>query len=226
MPLCAICHLEHPKCSAHSKRTGGPCGAQPMAGQRVCKNHGGKAPAALAKAEQRIAVAEATDALHKMGVPVPVDPGDAVLALVAEAHGNVIFLRSRVQELDQLKGGPHILAALGGGGRDGRDIALRGAPKIADRTDPGNWKAAPHVLVTMYESWCDRLAQYSALALKAGVEERRLRIQESELERVYGAVLTSLNAAGLTPEQQEAFRVSLANELRRLASAGLPQRTR
>lgn len=200
-----------------------------MTGQQVCKNHGGKAPQALAKAEHRVAVAEATRALEQLGVPVPIDPGDAVLALVAEAHGNVIFLRSRVQQLDQLQGGPQgddILAALGGGGKDGRDIALRGGPKIADRTDPANWKAAPHVLVTMYETWCDRLAQYSALALKAGVEERRLRIQEAELERVYGAVITSLNAAGLTPEQQEAFRVALANELRRLSSAGLPQRTR
>ena len=45
------------KCHAHS-RNGAPCGHYAMHGQRVCHMHGGKTPAALAKAEERLRALE------------------------------------------------------------------------------------------------------------------------------------------------------------------------
>ncbi len=49
----------HPRrCTAHSTRTKQLCGRWAMKGQRVCMKHGGKAPAALAKAEEAVQLAE------------------------------------------------------------------------------------------------------------------------------------------------------------------------
>lgn len=42
------------KCHAHSKRTGEPCNNWSMAGQQVCRMHGGSAKAAKRKAAARI----------------------------------------------------------------------------------------------------------------------------------------------------------------------------
>ena len=45
------------RCIAHSSRTGLPCKKWPMKGQNVCRNHGGAAPAARRRAQERIALA-------------------------------------------------------------------------------------------------------------------------------------------------------------------------
>ena len=45
-------------CRAHSKRSGKLCERWAMRGQGVCAMHGGKAPAALAKAAEAIELAE------------------------------------------------------------------------------------------------------------------------------------------------------------------------
>jgi len=46
------------KCSARSKRSGKPCERWSMVGQTTCMMHGGKAPAALAKAQEAVELAE------------------------------------------------------------------------------------------------------------------------------------------------------------------------
>ena len=46
------------KCTAHSTRTKELCNRWAMRGQTVCMMHGGKAPAALAKAERMVELAE------------------------------------------------------------------------------------------------------------------------------------------------------------------------
>lgn len=49
----------NPKCRAHSKRTGQPCGRHAMPGTAVCHMHGGKAPQVQAKAQIRLTLAQA-----------------------------------------------------------------------------------------------------------------------------------------------------------------------
>lgn len=210
------CGLPHPRCSAHSKRTGRPCGAVPKTGQTVCRTHGGKSPQALAKAEERQIEAAATRALASMGVAVPTDPGQALLDLVAEAAGNVAFLRHQVQQLEQ-RASPTVVRT----DEDGYSVETGGqtlAGPTGSTAKP--FEAAPHVLVGMYESWCDRLAKYSEMALRAGVEERRVRLVEADAARMFTAIAAALNAAGLNPAQQEAFRVNLAAQLRPSGGAG------
>lgn len=145
----------------------------------------------LAAANKRAAELEVRAELQKMGVPVEVDPGEALLAMVYEAAGNVAYLRHRVQQLEQ--------------------------DQLYARIKPDENKAEPHVLVRMYDAERDRLTNCSALAVRNGIEERRVRMAEATGGRLFDAVSAALNAAGLTPEQQEAFRRALAAELRRSA---------
>lgn len=42
-PPCPTCGRTHTRCAAHSKQTGGPCGARPVPGGTVCPHHGGAA---------------------------------------------------------------------------------------------------------------------------------------------------------------------------------------
>lgn len=171
-----------------------------MAGQRVCHLHGGKSPQAVAAAERRLEVANVgAELVERMGVSVETDPGDALLALVHQAQGCVAYLRARVAQLEEVHSPAGAHEAEGGGFR-------------------GWHEAKPHILVAMYGDWSDRLAHYAALALKAGVDERRVRLAEADAERLMTAVVAALGSAGLSPAQEGAFRASLATELRRLAA--------
>lgn len=88
-------------CGARTKRSGEPCrhGAgmrtdHPGAGR--CWLHGGRTPSGKAHADREAAQQQLT----KLGIPIQVDPIQALLQEVCEAAGNVAFLRQQVQELD------------------------------------------------------------------------------------------------------------------------------
>jgi hypothetical protein len=72
-----------------------------MAGQAVCRMHGGAAGRARAAAARRTARAEAVAQLRGLGRPVAVEPAEAMVAMVHEAAGNVAFLRAQVQHLGE-----------------------------------------------------------------------------------------------------------------------------
>lgn len=76
-----------------------------------------------------------------------------------------------------------------------------------------------HPLTALYGEWLDRYARIQKLALDAGIDERRTQVAEADIARLFDAVTTALDAAGLTPEQEASFRVSLAGELRSIGSA-------
>lgn len=61
---CAKCGVIHEYCSAHSRRTGLPCGRSAMRGGTVCMGHGAKSPQATA-ARSRVLAHDR--ALHEVG---------------------------------------------------------------------------------------------------------------------------------------------------------------
>jgi hypothetical protein len=195
---CERCGQEHPRCSGHKKhvRPYQPCMCWPPKGQPNCLAHGGKAGQVQRAAKRRLALGQAVAELDRLGIPVEVDPSEAMLQMVHEAAGNVAFLRMRVQELEQ---GGRLT-----GNHDADDVvsAIGGEenprPSIAGRVDPKNWKAERHILVSMYDEERERLVRWAKACRDAGVEEHRVALAEKQgamLAEVLRDFLASLSGA-------------------------------
>lgn len=169
---CDKCGVEHltthgwRACTAHSKQKKQGCGNPPADHQEVCKDHGATTKQAKRGAERRRAVSEAREELTRLGVPLGVNEGEAMVAMVQEAAGNVAVYRHLVQQLE-LDVGP-----------DG----------IASHTSPEDYKTAPHPFVVAYDAERDKLVKWAKLCLDAGVAERRVRIAEQQAEQLAGVV--------------------------------------
>jgi hypothetical protein len=186
------------QCHAVSKRSGKQCRRMAMAGTTVCAMHGGMAPQVKAAAARRLALGEAMGELHRMGVPIDVEPADAMLDMVREAAGNVAFLRRRIQDLDQLLGGPEgnaIIAVLAGAKGEDRLEIPAGPPAIAGRVDPRNFRAERHVLVAMYDDERERLVRWAKACRDAGVDERRVQLAEDQGRQLAAVLRGTLEAA-------------------------------
>lgn len=123
----------------------------------------------------------------RLGLPIEIDPAIALINAVWEAEGNLAFYRAQVQQLQSLTD-----TEFGPGGAS---------------------KEVANVLVVLYheaERWRARVA---ADALKAGVEERRVRMAEADAARILGAQVAALIAIGVGDRLEE-FRVAFVDALR------------
>lgn len=122
-----------------------------------------------------------------LGVPVEVDQGEALLKLVYEANGNLAYWRSRVKRLSEL-------AVVG-----------------------PNGDAKPDFVVAMYDLERDRLANLASVALRAGVEERQIRMAELAMVTSLGVLMDAIDATltelGIVGEPAEEFRHRLSAEI-------------
>lgn len=197
------CGHEHDprRCTGHVDEPNGtvrPCKQFPIRGGAVCRDHGGAAGHVRAAAARRLALGEAMGELERLGVPIDVEPADAMLEMVREAAGNVAFLRRRIQELDQLLGGPEgneIIAVLGGAAKDAGPLEIpAGPPAIAARVDPRNFRAERHVLVAMYDDERERLVRWAKACRDAGVDERRVQLAEDQGRQLAAVLRGTLEA--------------------------------
>lgn len=200
---CPKCGQPHAKCTAH-KRNGQPCGQPPMQDQDVCKMHGGKAPQALAAATTRHAEREAEKAVATFGLRVDITPADALLELVQCTAGHVAWLRERVQELapEALVWGPALEREKTGGEDWG-----------STRED----KAGVNTWLVLYHQQCRLLLDASTAALKAGIDERRIKIAEQTGELLAQVIRNVLSDLTLTPDQQALVSVVVPRHLRAVA---------
>lgn len=175
-------HVRHPIRRA--------CTNPPMTGQNVCNYHGGAARQNRAAGQRRVAKVKVVAQLARMGIPVETTPEDALLGQVAEAAGNVEFLREQVQGLDALHGPNHL----------GDQMA--------------------HVVVQLYGEWADRLTRFAKMAIDAGIAERQVRIAERQGALLADFVRTLLDSPELelSLTQRERGRVVAAKQLRLLSS--------
>jgi hypothetical protein len=225
-PVCGIPHIAadggsigFPSCHGHRKNpeTGArdlPCRRRPQGNEdgKQCRFHSGKTKAALGATARRkearltwerenAAMLAIREEMRVLGVAIDGNPSEFMYEQVREAGGNVAYLRKLVQQLtsDVDDQGDHGVII------DEEGVA-RIEPSwigagIATRVEPGNWKAAPHVIVGMYNDERDRLMRYCKMARDAGVEEARLQweIRQGEwLVRTMDGVLDKLE---LTDDQ-------------------------
>lgn len=202
LDTCPRCGQPHPRCHAHN-RQGRPCMRSPAAYQHVCNRHGAKSPQALAEAERRRQEAAATHAMTTLGRPINTTPTEALLEEVRWTAGHVAWLRERVQDLEQ------------------GDLVW-GTTKTKDGGDDQGTtqEAKPSVWYVLYSRERQHLVTVCAAALKAGIEERRVRLAEQQGALVAEVIRRILAALNLTPEQLELVPTVVPRELRAIEAAG------
>lgn len=197
--------MEGRQCTATAKQTGVRCKRRPIPGGAVCKIHGGGIPAVKAAAQRRRQQELAQQELAALGEPEAIDPAQALLKLISWKYGEVKWLRAKVQDLpaEDLTWGRSQTDF--GVGRDGP-------------VDTETQKAAPNVWWTLLRAAEDQLADYSTRALKAGLEERRVRLAEQQGDMVHQVMMAIFNRLELSPLQWELVQIAAPEELRRLTS--------
>lgn len=203
MEECQKCHQVHsnpsggPSCKAHNSRTLKPCKAYPVPGGTVCVRHGGKTQATGAAVTRFRNEQVAEHAANMLGiVDYDITPTEALLQEVRESAANVAFLRARVQEVV-----------------GEQDLDDPNHPLIWGQTEekstnasqfPGTdetFHTGAHVWFQMYQSERERMVRAATAALRAGVEERRVRLAELGADVIVGRIRQILNALNLSPEQ-------------------------
>ena len=147
---------------------------QNVAGERTdhlgigrCYRHGGATESHNKSAQLELARREC----DKLGIEVEIDPAEALIRAVWRAQGNLMFYEAQVALLDDV---------------------------ITSETGPGGaFKRTPHPMVVLYHEAEKWVANVAASALRAGVEERRLRMAERDSAQIIQAQVAALTALGL-----------------------------
>lgn len=200
------------QCAAKAKGTGEQCRRAPIAGGTVCRVHGGASSrvqaAAARRVEEEAAAAELAKAMATLGHPAGnVDPAEALLDEIRWTHAHVQWLRSKVQGLssDDLVWG-----------RTQTDAGIGPQGPVDTTTE----KSGPNVWYQMYLTEREHLVKVTSAALRAGIEERRVKLAEQQGDLVAAVVNRILAALNLTPEQAAQVPIIVPREFRALAELG------
>ena len=200
----------HRRCQRRSKnREGAQCGNVAMRGQDVCRFHGGASPQAKAAAQERLTEEKARRAMATYGRKVETTATEALINEVQWTAGHVEWLRERVQEIEESAAGTDTNHPLVWG-------------KVREKTGGQDWgqteEATPNIWLRLYQDERDHLVKVCSAAIKAGIEERRVRLAEQQGQLVAQAIRAILDDLGLTVEQQAKVPEIVPRHLRALAS--------
>jgi hypothetical protein len=171
------------RCTATSKQSGERCKRRAHPGTNVCVSHGAGSPAVRSAAARRREQARLDGELGALLRELEAEAGQLHPAVVLLEQ--VARCYAMVEVLGDMVGG---LAMSGPGQVPAGSETVYGRDHLGD--------ARPHVLVTLYETWVDRAARTSKLALDAGVDERRVRLSEDQGRIVAGTVRTIVTSLG------------------------------
>lgn len=196
------------RCSA-KRRNGEGCGAWAVKGATVCRMHGGSSPQARQAAARRVQEEKAAKAAQRLAQPIETDPSQALLDLVSSAAGEVAYWRARVDEIQD---------------RDEKRLTS-GLTKITEGKDRGGvttLRTVETIAAIEYRMWTaaqDRLAQYATAALRAGVQERQIKLAEDQGALVAQVIRRILDRLDLSQWQVEMVGSVVPEELRALSQA-------
>lgn len=201
-----------PRCWARAKGTGEQCSQPAASGQHVCRYHGGAAPQTIAKAQKREAERKAQVLVATYGLKVETTATQALLDEVQWTAGHVAWLRERVQEIES--------SALAEGTDHDHPLVWGITREKSGGEDRGTTEeAAPNIWLKLYQQERAHLVKVCEAAIKAGIEERRVRLAEAQGALVAQAIRAILADLGLTTEQQARVSEIVPRHLRALASA-------
>lgn len=233
-----------PKCTSKAKQTGDRCRRPPVPGGTVCHIHGGGSPKVRAAAARRVAEAEAAELMTRAIVTLgikgrDIDPAKALLEEISWTYAHVQWLRVKVQELGEVTaltrgtedrttwtkdGQEQFHEGHDESGNPGAHALVWGQTEYRDKTggeDAGQTvveQAGLNLWYQMYMKEREHLARVSSLALKAGIEERKIKLAESQGELVAAVLQRILHALNLSPAQWAEVPTIVPRELRALAA--------
>lgn len=185
------------QCKGHNK-AGGPCGQAPSAGSEVCHLHGGKAPQVAGKALERAA--------HRQAV---LDAKRGVLELTDEEliaqYGDPVQTLQWIMALS-------------------RALASRMQAVLADKEELTYYDAFGNIHIrgevgAMLKA-ADLAGTHAEKALRLGLDQRGLQLQEQQLALLDRALDTALVQAGLDVDTQRTVRRVLRGEILAADNAG------
>ena len=196
------------RCTAKAKSTGVQCARYAIEGASTCRVHGSGSRKAKAAAARRVeeakAAREAEKAVTTLGLSRDVSPSEALLEEVRWTAGHVDWLRDRVREVE-------------------RDELVWGKTKVKDGFGPMGPSAettegaTPSVWYALSEKERKHLVTVCTAALRAGVEERQVRLAEAQGAQVAEVIRAILDDLSLTLEQQQKVGTVVPARLRLLA---------
>ena len=168
---------------------GTPCQAAPVRGGTRCGNHGGKSPKAANAATNRIMEAEAVEILGRIDPTAEVKhPVEHLLNLINNKAAEVAWLRALVKDLNESE----LFYGL--------TKEERGEEK-GEPTDLKTYEAGMHIKWQALRQAEEQLAKWTTMALRAGIEERKVRLAEEQGALVVGAIQQILDGLNLTKDQ-------------------------
>lgn len=194
---------DHGRCTANTKQ-GGRCRNPVVPGTTVCRFHGGAAPQVREAGQRRIALAEAKLAAETLGLLIDISPEQALLDEVQRAAGMVAFYQARVEELADVSTNNLVYGLT--------------KAKFGGEDQGETYEAAPSVWLQLFNEERDRLVKVCAAALRAGIEERRVKLAEQQGILVAAVIRRILTRLNLTDIQQGLVATVVPEELRALTA--------
>jgi hypothetical protein len=190
------------RCTGTNKESGERCRRKHRPGGKVCASHGGNAKQNKAAAGQRTAEQKARALVATYGLPVDIAPDQAILDEVHRTAGHVAWLEQQVHALTEGELVWGITRVKEGG--DDRGVTE---------------EAVPNALLRLYNEERDRLVRVCTAALKAGIEERRVKLAERDGALISEVIRAILDDLKLTSKQWALVSTVVPQHLRALALA-------
>lgn len=199
------------QCTATSKRSGERCKKWAIKGAKTCLAHGSGSKKARAAAARRVeeakAALEAEKAVELLGIQRDISPSEALLEEVRWTAGHVDWLRDRVKELERQQ-------LVWGKTKEKSGVLDADGYPASEVTEA----SVPSVWYSLYERERAHLVAVCTAALRAGVEERRVRVAEAQGAKIALAIRAILDDLHLSPEQQAMVSHVVPHRLRELTA--------
>jgi hypothetical protein len=176
-----------------------------MRGLNVCRQCGGGAIQARNAAKARLTEAAAAKAMDTYGLPVEVNPVDALLAEVHRTAGHVAWLGQRIKALQE--------SELVWGKTE--QVSKTATEFPGTDTTEG---AVPNALLKLYQQERAHLVGVCKTAIAAGLDERRVRLAESQGAMIAQVIRAILGDLDLSAQQQSMVAEVVPRHLRMLAA--------